>query len=178
MSGPVDIYRPVADKWAQLSTQVREDQWDLQTPCAEWNVRELVDHVLAWQAQGVGLLGADLAPDADWDEIRAAFDATLSDPAQLTGDVPEFGGLPKQNMAGFLIGDLLIHSWDLARSIGADDTLPPAAVEATTIGLHHAPEALLRGTNPLGAKMMAPPVDVPDDATAQDAMIAFTGRRP
>jgi uncharacterized protein (TIGR03086 family) len=178
MSGPVDVYRQVADTWGHLSTQIGDDQWDAQTPCDEWNVRQLVDHVLAWQTQGLGLLGADVAPGAGWDEIRAAFEATLSDPTRLAGNVPEFGGVPKHDMAGFLIGDLLIHSWDLARSIGADDTLPPAAVEATTIGLHHAPEALLRGTNPLGAKMMAPAVDVPYDASAQDSMIAFTGRHP
>jgi uncharacterized protein (TIGR03086 family) len=178
MSGPVDVYRQVADKWGQLSTQIGDDQWDIQTPCAEWSVRQLVDHVFAWQTQGLGLLGADVAPDADWDEIRAAFDATLSDPTRLDGNVPEFGGIPKQDMAAFLMGDLLIHSWDLARSIGADETLPPIAVEATTIGLHHAPEALLRGTNPLGAEMMGPPVAVADDASAQDRMIAFVGRRP
>jgi uncharacterized protein (TIGR03086 family) len=178
MSEPVDIYRQVADKWEQVSSQIGDDQWDIQTPCADWNVRQLVDHVLAWQTQGLGLLGADVAPGAGWDEIRSAFDAMLSDPTRLAGDVPEFGGIPKHDMAGFLIGDLLIHCWDLARSIGADDSLPTAAVEATTMGLNHAPEALLRGTNPLGAKMMAPAVEVADDANAQDKMIAFAGRRP
>ena len=81
-------------------------------------------------------------------------------------------------MAGFLIGDLLIHSWDLARSIGADETLPPDTVEATTIGLHHVPPDLLRGTNPLGQKMMAAAVEVPADASPRDKMLAFTGRRP
>src|SRR5581483_5764744 len=54
-----------------------------------------------------------------------------------------------QAEGGRLIGDLLIHSWDLARSIGADEALPPDAVEAITIGLHHVPPDLLRGTNPL-----------------------------
>ena len=114
----------------------------------------------------------------NWDRIRAAFDALLSDSSQLTGSVPEFGGIPKQELAGFLIGDLLIHSWDLARSVGADEALPPDAVEATTIGLHHVPPELLRGTNPLGQKMMAAAVEVPADASPQDRMLAFTGRRP
>jgi uncharacterized protein (TIGR03086 family) len=137
-----------------------------------------VDHTLSWQAEGGGLIGADTTPGDDWDRIRAAFDALLSDPARLTGNVSEFGGVPKQDLAGFLIGDLLIHSWDLARSIGADETLPPETVEATTIGLHHVPPALLRGTNPLGQKMMAQAVEVAADASSQDKMLAFTGRRP
>src|SRR4051794_29410478 len=178
VSGPVDIYKQVAAKWSDLSTQIVDDQWDDPTPCDGWNVRQLVEHVYGWQTEGGNLLGIALGPGSEWDEIRAGFEATLSDPSQLVGDVPEFGGIPKENLAGFLIGDLLIHSWDLARSIGADETLPPDAVEATTIGLHHVPEALLRGTNPLGQAMMGTAVDVPDDASAQDKMIAFTGRRP
>ncbi len=178
MSGPVDIWRQVADKWSEVYEGVADDQWVNATPCAEWDVRGLVDHTLGWQAEGGRLLGADIAGDADWGAIRAAYDAVLSDPSQLAGTVEQFGGIPRHELAGFLIGDLLIHSWDLARSIGADETLPPAAVEATTIGLHHVPPALLRGTNPLGAKMMGPAVEVPDTASAQDAMLAFTGRRP
>ena len=178
MSGPVEIYRQVAGKWSDLTSGIASDQWDNRTPCREWNVRQLVDHVDAWQTQGGNLLGMDIPAGAAWPDIQAAFDATLSDPSQLTGAVPEFGGMAKHDLAAFLIGDLLIHCWDLARSIGADDALPPDAVEATTMGLHHAPEPLLRGTNPLGAAMMAAAVAVPDDASVQDKMIAYTGRRP
>jgi uncharacterized protein (TIGR03086 family) len=178
MSGPVDIYREVAAKWGSLTDAIAPEQWDNPTPCDEWNVRQLVDHVNGWQTQGGNLLGMDIPASASWSDIETAFDATLSDPTRLTGNVPEFGGIPKHDMAGFLIGDLVIHCWDLARSIGADDTLPAAAVQATTMGLHHAPEVLLRGTNPLGTPMMAAAVAVPDDASDQDKMIAYTGRHP
>jgi len=86
--------------------------------------------------------------------------------------VPEFGDMPKHQMVGILIGDLLIHSWDLARSIGADDTLPPAAVEATMMGLSRFPEEQMRGS------MFGPAIEVPDDASAQDKLIGFVGRQP
>jgi hypothetical protein len=102
----------------------------------------------------------------------------LSDVSNLEGTVPEFAGSPKPNLAAFMIGDLLIHSWDLARSIGADETLPPTAVEATMDGLHHVPPELLRGHNPLGMPMMGPPVEISGDASLQDRMLAFSGRRP
>ena len=95
-----------------------------------------------------------------------------------TGRWPSSPESPSRSSPRFLIGDLLIHSWDLARSIGADETLPPAAVDATMAGLHHVPPELLRGTNPLGQPMMGPPVEVADDASVQDRMLAFTGRRP
>ena len=179
MSGPLELWRQTADKWSQVYGQVGDGQWENETPCAGWTVRDLVDHTLAWQAKGGNLLGADIAPDdRDWERIRAAYAALLADPARLAGTVPEFAGIPKADLAAFLVGDLLIHSWDLARSIGADDRLPPDVVAATTDGLHHVPPDLLRGTNPLGQKMMGPAVEVPDDASAQDKMLAFTGRTP
>jgi len=178
MSESLDLWRQAAAKWGEVYGQVADSQWERPTPCAEWTVRQLVDHTLSWQAEGGRLIGADTTPGDDWDQIRAAFGDLLSDPSRLQGSVPEFGGIPKGELAAFLTGDLLIHSWDLARSIGADDTLPPNTVEATTIGLHHVPPGLLRGTNPLGQKMMAAAVEVPADASPQDKMLAFTGRQP
>jgi uncharacterized protein (TIGR03086 family) len=178
VSGPIDVWRPVADKWTAVYAGIEASDWDIQTPCKEWTVRGLVDHTLQWQATGGAMLGAATAPGDDWETIREAYATHLSDPSNLAGTVEGFAGIPKQELTGFLIGDLLIHSWDLARSIGADEALPPAAVEATMAGLHHVPSELLRGYNPLGQAMMGPAVDVPADASIQDRMLAFSGRRP
>jgi uncharacterized protein (TIGR03086 family) len=178
MSGPIDVWRQAADKWTAVYSSVGDHHWDSRTPCEEWNVRELVDHTLGWQATGGALLGASLAAGDDWETIREAYAMHLSDPSNLEGTVAEFAGIPKQELAAFLIGDLLIHSWDLARSIGADETLPPTAVEATMTGLHHVPQELLRGRNPLGQPMMGPAVQLSEAASLQDRMLAFTGRRP
>lgn len=177
MAAPVEIWRQVADRWAEVYAQIDEDQWDNETPCAEWTVRELVDH-LQWHGTALRMLGADIERGADWAEVRSTLDEILSDPSALAGTVDEFGGMPKQGLASFLIGDRLIHTWDLARAIGVDESLPADAVEATMAGLRHVPTELLRGRNPLGISMMADPVAVPDDASGQDRMLAFTGRRP
>ena len=178
MSGPIDIWRPVADKWTDVYARVGDTDLDTQTPCSEWTVRDLIEHNLQWQATGGAMLGAATASGDDWETIRAAYAARLSDPSNLAGTVDEFAGIPRENLAAFLIGDLLIHSWDLARSIGADESLPPAAVEATMAGLQHVPPELLRGRNPLGQQMMGPQVEVSQDASLQDRMLAFAGRRP
>jgi uncharacterized protein (TIGR03086 family) len=178
VSGPIDLWQPVADKWTEVYAEVKPTDWDTQSPCADWTVRGLVEHTLEWQATGGALLGATTSKDDDWETIRAAYATHLSDLSNLDGTVEEFAGIPKQQLAAFLIGDLLIHSWDLARSIGADETLPPVAVAATMEGLHHVPPELLRGHNPLGAAMMGPAVDISDDASMQDRMLAFSGRRP
>ncbi|MCU1602620.1 MAG: hypothetical protein JWO22_3329 [Frankiales bacterium] len=177
MSGPIDIWRPVADKWTELYARVDDGDWNAPTPCSDWTVRDLIEHNLHWQATGGAMLGAATGVDDDWQAIREAYESHLSDPSNLDGTVEEFAGIPRQELAAFLIGDLLIHSWDLARSIGADEVLPAAAVEATMAGLHHVPEGLLRGRNPLGQPMMGPAIDISDDASTQDRMLAFSGRR-
>ena len=178
MSGPIDLWRPVADKWTDVYDQVRETDWDRPTPCSEWTVRDLVEHNLHWQATGGAMLGAATGAGDDWRAIRAAYAAHLADPSNLDGTVEEFARIPRQQLAAFLIGDLLIHSWDLARAIGADEVLPPVAVEATMGGLQHVPPELLRGHNPLGQAMMGPAIDISDDASLQDRMLAYSGRRP
>jgi uncharacterized protein (TIGR03086 family) len=178
MGGPIDIWRIVEEKWSEVYGQVGDGDWDAETPCDGWTVRDLVDHNLQWQARGGALLGASTAPGDDWEAIRSAYESHLAEPANLEGTVPEFADWPKPDLAAFLIGDLLIHSWDLARSIGADETLPAIPVEVVMAGLQHAPPEVLRGRNPLGQPMMGPPVEVSQDASLQDRMLAFTGRRP
>lgn len=177
MTAPVDVWRQVADRWTEVRAQIGDSQWDAPTPCEGWTVRDLVDH-LQWHASALGMMGADTEPGDDWTRVRAAFDAVLSDPARLQGVVDDFGGMPKPDLAAFLIGDRLIHTWDLARAIGVDDSLPAEAVHAALAGLQHAPADFIRGRNPLGLPMMREPVEVPDDASDQDKLIAFSGRRP
>ncbi len=177
MTTPMEVWQQVADRWTEVISQVGNDQWDNQTPCADWTVRDLVDH-LQWHAQALNMLGADTNPQDGWGQIRPALDAVLADPTKLQGTAAEFGGMPKPDLAAFLIGDRLIHTWDLARSIGVDDTLPPDAVAATMAGLQHAPGEFLRSPNPLGIPMMGQPLALSDDASDQDKMLAFAGRRP
>lgn len=173
MNGPADIWRLAADKWSEVSAQVGDGDWDKPTPCDGWTVRDLVDHAMHWQAMGGGILGAGTAPGADWASVKPALSAALDDPSNLEGTAEQFNNMPKHQVLGFVIGDLLIHAWDLARAIGADETLPPAAVEATMMGLGNVPAEMLRGEN-----MFGPEIEVADDASAQDKLLAFVGRRP
>ena len=81
-----DLYRRASDTFGAHVHRVRPDQWDLPTPCTEWDVRTLVNHVVGenrWAVPLFGggtiaevgdrfdgdLLGAD--PVAAWDESAA-----------------------------------------------------------------------------------------------------------
>ncbi len=168
-----DIWGLAADKWDEVMGHVGDDDWGKDTPCDGWTVQDLVDHAMHWQGRGGAVFGAEAEPDADWATLRPALAAALADPANLEGNAEALGGTPKQAVAGLIIADLLIHSWDLARSVGADATLPEAATESTLMGLQRLPEEMLRND-----RMFGPAVEVADDASTQDKLIAFVGRTP
>ncbi len=168
-----DVWKQAAQKWGELLAQVGDEQMDLPTPCTDWKVRDLIEHAMHWQGQGGAIFGAGTKPGDDWATIEPALGAALAEPANLEGVAEEMGGMPKQQVVGFVIGDLVVHSWDLARSIGADETLPAEAVQATLMGLQRVPEEMLRG-----GTMFGPAIEVAEDASSQEKLLAFAGRRP
>ncbi len=73
-----------------------------------------------------------------------------------------------------VINDVLIHTWDLARATGQDETLDAGEVARMTGGgFLEMPDEVLRGSGQFG-----PRVDVPADADPQTKLLAFSGRRP
>ena len=173
MENIAEVWSLAADKWDEVMEQLSDDDWAKSTPCDGWTVRELVDHAMFWQGRGGSVFGADAEDGADWATLKPAVAAALSDPANLEGTAESLGGTPKQAVAGLVTADLLVHSWDLARAIGADSTLPEPAAASTLIGLQRLPEEMLRSE-----RMFGPAVEVADHATAQDKLIAFVGRTP
>lgn len=175
MNGPAQIWQISADSFEATLAQVGDDQWEAPTGCGDWTVRDLVDHTLFWQSNLAATVGASATPEDGWEHIKAAIATALQDPSVLEGDL-EAGpmkGMPRHMALGFATADVLLHGWDLARAIGADDTLPAEAVEAVHLGMSRAPEAIVRSPQVFGAA-----VEVPDDASPQDKLLGFAGRQP
>lgn len=162
----------VAAKWAEVNSHVSEANASNSSPCDGWCAQDIIDHATGWQITGGKVLGANIPEGADWDTIQSSMMTALADPANLEGEAEGFGGMPKQGVAGLLIGDLLVHSWDLARSLGVDDTLPEEAVTSTLMGLQRMPEPMLRAEN-----MFGPALEVADDASPQEKLLGFVGRQ-
>ena len=162
----------VAAKWTEVNDQIGEADAAKSSTCDGWCVQDIIDHATGWQITGGNVLGAEIPEGADWATIQSAMTAALSNPANLEGQAEGFGGMPKQGVAGMVIGDLLIHSWDLARSLGVDETLPAEAVTSTLMGLQRMPEPMLRGEN-----MFGPAIEVPEDASDQEKLLGFVGRQ-
>ncbi len=175
MNGPGAAWQQAADNFDRHLKAVTDDQWDAPTGCGEWTVRDLVDHTVHWQAMVGSMVGAGTKPGDDWDTVRTNIAAALADPSNLEGIIEggPFNGMPKHQALGVGVGDVLIHSWDLACAIGGDRTLPAEAVEGVHLGLSRMPPQMLRSEN-----MFGPEIEVPADASAQDKLLGFVGRRP
>lgn len=120
--------RAVAEFGRRLEL-VSDDQWDLPTPCAEWTVADLADHVIGYQTLLPAELGVEIQTTGDrvesWKSVIAAAEAAYTAPGAL--DTPVSFGPAEVAARERLVTpvlDALIHSWDLARAIGADEALP------------------------------------------------------
>jgi len=166
---------------------VKEDQWGSPTPCSEWDVRALVNHLvyeLRWavplfEGQTVtevgdrfegDLLGDD--PAKAWDEAAAAaLDAVNAEGAMERTVHLSFGDFPGSGYTRQIFADLLIHGWDLARGSGQDERLDPELVAECAQWFTNVESSYRDG----GAIAERP--EVPDDADKQTTLLAAFGRK-
>jgi len=99
MSDPVESWRRVAGRFGTRYGAIKEDQWANPTPCEQWTVRDLVDHVTTVQLLMSQLVGATTEEGADWPAVRDGMAAALAKPDALEGTSvhPRLGDGPKVN---------------------------------------------------------------------------------
>lgn len=170
---------------------VGDDQWEASTPCQEWTVRDLVNHVVAANRMSVALLHGASAEEvrAAWgqdalgDDAMASFvDSAASQGAafreegalERTCAHPTQGDVPGLQLLGFRLADQTLHAWDLARAIGADEQLDPELVELLYAGMAPMADDLAAG----GIFGQGRSCALPDDAPVQAKLLDVAGRRP
>ena len=183
-SGPAARYRRIADGFTRRAKAVAPDAWGNPAPCAGWVARDIVRHLVEWFPpflEGGAGLALSAGPSVDTDPLGAWI--TLDKGVRGVFDAPDITTRRfEHDRAGshalgdaidmFFTGDVLIHTWDLARATGGDETLDPDEVHRMLVGLEPLDE-MLRGSGQYG-----PRVAVPDDADEQTRLIAFVGRQP
>ena len=174
MSNPIELWQTTADAFDARFKAIDKGQWAASTPCSEWTVHELVSHATGVQVSMGGALGGQAAEGADWKAAKAAMEQALTAPGALDGTVdhPLFGTMPKAMIIGIATTDLLLHTWDLARAIGADETLPTAPAEVALAALQGMPAEFIRAPG-----RFASAVEVADSADLQAKLLAFSGRK-
>lgn len=140
----IDRFVRAARGFELVLREVEAAQWDWPTPCTEWTVRQLVNHMARGNLNYAGLaaggtateflrlrdadaLGAD--PVAGYLDSVATCARAFADPvvSQRILDYP-LGRVPGRQALAVRTTDSVVHTWDLARAIGADDTLDPDLV--------------------------------------------------
>jgi uncharacterized protein (TIGR03086 family) len=186
MTGLPDLYRRGSAQFGDKVRSIRADQWTNPTPCTEWDVRALVNHLVGenlWvppllagkTIAEVGsvfdgdVLGDD--PVAAWEDSAAAAVAAVGAAGAMDQITHlSFGDTPGDEYTHQLFLDLAIHGWDLARGIRADDTIDPEFVEMLYADLAPQEESL-RATGVFGGKVVPP-----EGADVQTRLLAIVGR--
>ncbi|HEX7097018.1 MAG TPA: TIGR03086 family metal-binding protein [Acidimicrobiales bacterium] len=187
MSDVRELHGRALASFGRLVHAVRPEQWGAPTPCRDWDVRALVNHLVVEQLWVPEMLagrtvaevgdrfdGDQLGDDpvAAWDRAVEGVLAAVAEPGALTRTVHlSYGDVPAEHYCAEMTWDATVHSWDLARAIGADDRLDPSLVEFA-LSVVEAQAAQLAASG-----LFDPPIDVPADADQQTRLLALVGRR-
>ncbi|WP_236793140.1 TIGR03086 family metal-binding protein [Amycolatopsis sp. GM8] len=168
--------------------QISGGQWDAPTPCSEWTVRDLLNHLVSEQLWVPHLLaGETLAQVGDrydgdvlggdpvgiWEKSSIAARQAWTEPGATDRQVQLSFGDSEATLYGWQMTiDLAVHAWDLAKGIGAAQ---PISAEVA--------DTLLPIVTPQidwwqGIDIVAAPVPVPESASAADRLVALCGRSP
>jgi uncharacterized protein (TIGR03086 family) len=138
------LYRRTVESWADRVRAVGPDDWDAATPCTEWDVRALVNHVVGEDLWTEPLMrGATIADVGDrfegdllgQDPRETALDAATQATSAVADTLPahgkvhlSYGDEDADEYVAQLATDHLIHGWDLAAATGGDTRLDPELV--------------------------------------------------
>ena len=184
MSEIAERYRRVAGRFTARVSEVPDGAWDNPAPCAGWVARDVVRHLVDWfpaflvAADGPALPAGpsvDENPAGAWAALDGGVQALLDDPVASATTIhhPRAGTHRLDDAIGsFFLGDVVVHTWDLARATGLDETLDPEMVHDMLVNMEPLDD-MLRASGQYGPK-----VAVAADADEQTKLIAFTGRQP
>lgn len=182
MTDPVQKLESAVDYTSRILAQVRPDQYDAPTPCTEWNVRQLVEHMVNGSRAFAAAATGEQASEAPvGDDLRSAFEeaaraeiAAFRSPGALDKKYP----FPFPDISGDLAVqihamDLRIHGWDLAKAVGVDGEMDTAEAEDSMAFVQRVASGMPRGGEgaPFGPETTPPP-----NATPTQRLVAFLGR--
>lgn len=172
----LDLYGR-ASEWTRSKVRGAVPRLDDPTTCDDWDVRTLLNHMLETQRYFVGAArGDDVSPpsqappqllsddpSADFDQARTETLRAFSKPGVMDKTGPALG---------IAFSDQLLHGWDLAVSTRQDEAMPAGLPEAAYAFIHG------RFTDEQRKGVFKPEVAIAPDSSAQDKVLAFTGRDP
>jgi uncharacterized protein (TIGR03086 family) len=184
---PGDLYVKAMTATRRYVDGVRADQWHAPTPCTEWDVKQVANHIIGenlwagelYQGKTIGEVGSKLDGDLTGADPAAAYrnSATVASNVVTAPGAMEatchlsFGDHSGADYAAQLFMDLLIHGWDLAKATGQDTRLDSELVAACM------PVAQQLTSQFRSAGVFGEDLPVSPDADPQAKLLALLGRR-
>jgi uncharacterized protein (TIGR03086 family) len=158
---------------------ITPDQLDRPTPCAEFTVRGVLEHMIGGATAFAAAYRGQTPAEPDLRDVLANFGPTLEDlgaaisaPGALDKTVAApFGDVPGETFARFVVLDGLVHGWDLATATGQTYEPPDELVAAADAFARQALDPLRDG------QTFASAVEPQRDASPIERLAAYTGRR-
>ena len=181
------LHERTVGEWTRIVDGLDASHWGRATPCTDWTVRDLVNHVV-----GEELWTVPLVQGATIDEVGDRFDGDVlgDEPvarareaaeqavAAVSERVPSGGTVHlsygEEQLGEYvhqLAADHLVHAWDLAVATGADPTFDAELVDAVA-AWYAEREEVYRSAGAVGARPAVAGTD------AQSKLIAAFGRDP
>jgi uncharacterized protein (TIGR03086 family) len=178
---PLVAHQRAQDAFAALLANVGPDQLDAPTPCTEWTIRDLIEHVIGGNEQVVLGAQSPIGPPARPDDLLAAHRAAAAAAQQIFAgpdgmttvfSLP-FAALPGQIFVGLRTTDVLTHAWDLAAATGQSTQLDPELATEQLAAVRAFVGAQFRGPG----KPFAEEQPCSSERAPADQLAAFLGRK-
>ncbi|GAB3956754.1 TIGR03086 family metal-binding protein [Micromonospora vulcania] len=184
----LDAYRRSLAEFVDRVDQVGSGQWADPTPCPDWDVRTLVNHVVGEDRWSVPLLAGKTL-----DEVGGRFDGDVlgADPAATAREAAaqaeiaathpgavdrtvhlSAGETPAEEYLHQLLAEHLVHGWDVAVAIGAEPQMDPDVVHVCAQWFTGRVDDYRRGN------LVQTGARIPDDPDEQDLLLVAFGRDP
>jgi uncharacterized protein (TIGR03086 family) len=129
----VEHHRRACAGFSSVGALLGATQWELPTPCDEWDARVLVEHVIGFhdflllRPLGVRANRPKTGPAERWTATSDAMFEALDTPGNIDREteLPGGGTSSPRAMLGTLTADVLVHTWDLARAASVEPALDP-----------------------------------------------------
>jgi uncharacterized protein (TIGR03086 family) len=178
-----DLQRRAHREFASKLAAVTD--WKAPTPDTDWNVSDLVAHVIEEQQwvphilAGRSLAQAEASIDPlrddlaeEWELYSFAATSAWNEASPDTMVQLSYDTVKVQDYLREQVADVTIHAWDLARAAHTDEHLDDELVAAVWTVFEPQKDTLQ------ASGLYASPIQVTDDAPLQDRLLALTGRDP
>lgn len=188
----LELHRRAMWRSVALVGLVDDDQWQLPSPCSQWTLRQLVEHMTSENHGFAAAAEGETSDRTPWSYRPLSDDLRLDYARSAERVVTAFGAdgvldgefwlplikdsvrFPARQAISFHLLDYVVHSWDVAaalsRPAAIDDDLIAVAIEISEREVPDTPRRQLEGAS------FRPPLPVSPDATPQDRLLAMLGR--